>query len=244
MLGDALDALKKSHRLHAAIPVGRHGSLLHEDEDCGSRRYASRQRLTCSPTGRGARLFSERPHARPSRTDGPRTVRESPLARPVPSPYPLFSTAPGPKQEDCEFGAGLRQPHPARSAQNRTKRSRSASSASLPPSKGASPEPSEQRRHRAPCGQRGGCLAMLHPQICSSLRNSWKETPRAAPSAAWIVAGCMAAAAAVRLGRSPRRSPLAAPGGPHQPREALWCSPSGMKLRTNKKSPRLPCRAP
>lgn len=41
--------------------------------------------------------------------------RQVPLE--TPSSYGLFSTAPGPKQEDCEPGAGLIQPQPVSSTQ-------------------------------------------------------------------------------------------------------------------------------
>jgi hypothetical protein len=93
MLGDALDALESLIAPHAAIPVGRHGGLPHEGEDCGSRIYANKQRLTCLqqrgvPKNRFLSAFMP-DRAVPMATNGAREA----VSQYSSKPYPLFSAA-------------------------------------------------------------------------------------------------------------------------------------------------------
>jgi hypothetical protein len=97
MLGDALDALESLIAPHAAIAVGRHGSLPHEDEDCGSRIYANRQRLTClqqrgCPKNRFLSAFMP-DRAVPMTTNDAREAVSQYRSKPLPA----LLNSPGPK---------------------------------------------------------------------------------------------------------------------------------------------------
>ena len=223
MLGDALDALESLIAPHAAIPVGRHGSLPHEDEDCGSRIYANRQRLTClQQRGVPKNRFSERLHARPSRTDG--HERRERGRQPVP-----FEALTRSSQQP--LAQSKRTASPVQGLYSRTlpearktaECSRSASSASLPPSK----VPRRAKRQRETSrgaivlpAVKGWVLAMPHPQNGSSLSNSWQDR-QGGSKRSLHRCGLHGRGSGSQAGKVAAAISSAAPGGPHQPPQAL-----------------------
>jgi hypothetical protein len=170
------------------------------------------------PTERGAQKpLSERLRARPSRTDG--HERDERGRQP---PSPLFSKiAPGPKQEDCEPGAGLIHPHPARSAQN--SRMLTIRFIRIPPTfEGASP--SQEKRAEVPsCSLAVKKVGARHaaPSERQQLEQSWQDRQGGSKRGLHRCGLHGRGSGGQPLGRSPAAISSAAPGGPHQPPQAL-----------------------
>ena len=217
MLGDALDALKSLIAPHAAIPVGRHGSLLHEDEDCGSRIYANRGSGS-STSDMLSRILSERPQAatEPYRwaTNGAREAVSQYRSKPLPA----LLNSPWPKARGLRVRRRVIQPHPARSAQN--SRMLPIRFIRIPPTfEGASPSQASRgaivlpavkgvgARHAAPSERQ-----QLEQQLAG---------PTGRPPASLHRCGLHGCGSGSQAGKVAAAISSAAPGGPHQPRQAL-----------------------